>query len=412
MKIFVIADALATSGGGNHIREVLKSLVKLGHEVVLYIPTFYLYIGKENMLKDLEMAGVKIHNGTYTALEKNHTLTLTNQFIINTLLRFSLGLSVLNFDRELLQKDSLKFDVIYDMQEHPLPLILSYYVARITEKPIVKLVQNPILKIPSTDYMSRGKLKDFVYSRYVGLLNTLVFNVVKKITKSGYLRGITGVSNASLEDSNAYYLKSYGIAVEPLKVSNAFDSELVYKFRNLKEKEDYAVFYARLIPAKGIRDIPRIAKKLNSEIRVFGKFDSEASKDSFLKSDGGNVEYMGFVSQETLYSQVAKAKVLIYPSYRDWFSLTLLESLALGTSSVAYDLKGIREIYRQIKPVKIVPKGDVSSMALKGNEILKMPIEDYITEHEDEKVKEFLKLHSSWMNVAKSTIEFIEKAIK
>jgi len=68
---------------------------------------------------------------------------------------------------------------------------------------------------------------------------------------------------------------------------------------------------------------------------------------------------MGYRPIEEVYSTVAKAKVLIYPSHQDGFSLVVLDTLALGTSVVAYDIPAIRFVFSNLKPVRAVREYDV-----------------------------------------------------
>lgn len=47
-------------------------------------------------------------------------------------------------------------------------------------------------------------------------------------------------------------------------MGNAFNKDLIYKYRRVKNKENYAVFFARLVPQKGIRELPKIAELIDS----------------------------------------------------------------------------------------------------------------------------------------------------
>jgi len=53
------------------------------------------------------------------------------------------------------------------------------------------------------------------------------------------------------------------IYTKVLRPANAFDSGLL-KFRD-KGKEDYAVYYARLSPAKGVLEINKILKDIDKK---------------------------------------------------------------------------------------------------------------------------------------------------
>ncbi|MBP1358324.1 MAG: glycosyltransferase family 4 protein, partial [Sulfolobus sp.] len=182
---------------------------------------------------------------------------------------------------------------------------------------------------------------------------------------------------------------------------NAFD-EILLKYSTL-DKEDYAVFFARLIPEKGLFEIPKIWSKVreklpNARLVVLGRFLNEKYKRRFLSLINGlGIEYKGFVSREELLKTVAKAKVVLNPTHFDAFSLTTLESLALKTPVVSYDIPAIKEIFGNQKAIKLVREFDVEGMAEKTVEVLRE--KDY-SDWFDEEYEEFINLHKSWEKVA------------
>lgn len=158
-----------------------------------------------------------------------------------------------------------------------------------------------------------------------------------------------------------------------------------------KNKEDYLIFwarlYARLYYLKGIFEIPYIVKELTRKkadikLLMFGKFFDNNEKERFFglikkMHLEKNIEWLGFISDEEKYKLVSKAKALIYPSHVDSFSLVILESLALGTPVIAYDLPGPRSVYKDLSAVKFVREFDVKSMVTETLNVLRMRDEDY-----------------------------------
>ncbi len=84
-----------------------------------------------------------------------------------------------------------------------------------------------------------------------------------------------------------------------------------------------------------------------------------------------NVEYLGYVDRNNHIKIISKARTLIYPSHKDAFPLIVLESLALGTTVVAYDIPAIKSTYSGIKAVLTVSEYDINAMAYKIINILK-----------------------------------------
>jgi glycosyltransferase involved in cell wall biosynthesis len=80
---------------------------------------------------------------------------------------------------------------------------------------------------------------------------------------------------------------------------------------------------------------------------------------------------LGFLSRpQDLYSVLRRARVLLYPSYADSFSITVLEALCLGVPVVAYDIDALRMIWAGRKGVYTVPTGDPEALARECARIL------------------------------------------
>ncbi|WP_338598815.1 glycosyltransferase [Sulfolobus tengchongensis] len=404
MKILAIGNVFNPSGVSVHIINVLKELVKMGDEVTLYVPSF-LVRNNDEILKDLEKAHVNVYHSVYEVKEGEKTSTLSYFIKSHTVyLRWNdLGEDIKYIDG----LKEIKPDVIYDMHEDSITLRLSYHIARKIERPLVKLLHDE----PFRNSFGRG------YRKFLGVkglaYDTLMWVFYKfdkmafiRSINDGILKGIAGVSKAPFYLSRIDEIAK-GLRLRVYEVGNAFNKEIIYKYRRTKGKENYAVFYARLVPQKGIRELPKIAGLLDEKIIVFGKFFNE--RDKRLLTSNPKIEYRGYRPIEEVYDTVGRAKVLIYPSHQDGFSLVALDTLALGTSIVAYDIPAMRFVFSNLKPVKIVKEYDVKSMAHTANSILKMKDEEYESEHSEDNVRKFLELHSSWANVAKETHDFLSE---
>jgi len=236
---------------------------------------------------------------------------------------------------------------------------------------------------------------------YFGSLYTSgLFHKYMKYSKD--IDFLLSVSKASIDDLiNAKMIRK-DIPWKVLKPANAFERDLL-NYSTL-DKEDYAVFFARLVQEKGIFDLPAIWKKVrekmpNAKLIIIGRFDDEKIKKKFLSiiKDTG-IEYVGFRSRgdKDLLLTVAKAKVFLYPTYVDSFALVILESLALKTPVVTYDIPAIREIYGDLKAVDLVNKFDINGMAQKIIEIYNRDPEETF----DDNYRKFIEFYSSWERVA------------
>jgi len=218
-----------------------------------------------------------------------------------------------------------------------------------------------------------------------------------------------GVSTSSIIDFINAKLIRKDIPWKVLKPANAFERELL-NYSSL-DKEDYAVFFARLVPEKGIFDLPIIWKKVRekmpkAKLVIIGKFGDEKIKRKFLSmvKDTG-IEYKGFLPRDELLWTVAKAKVFVYPTYTDSFALVMLESLALKTPVVAYDIPGIREIYGNLKAVNLVKNFDVNEMAQRVIGTYNRDLEETF----DDNYRKFIEFYGSWERVADAEYQVLSE---
>lgn len=390
MHIFRIANPSFSVGGGEvRSYQVLKFLSSKAK--ITLVPPLFALCGKdvEVILKDIKTLNVKVPEKVIE-LSKG-----CNTFPKNPLKAVKIETDYYsNFIDKVKDADIVFTDFAY------------YFILRamssLKEKTKVKnvaLIQagnlkvvrslRLISKIRGLDYLSllrylRDKYTDSVFRKYSKDLDLLL-----------------GVSKASIDDFMENKLVRKGTPWKVLKPANAFDESLL-KYSTL-DKEDYAVFFARLIPEKGLFELPKIWSKVreklpNAKLVVLGKFFNEKYKRRFLSLIKGlGIEYKGFVSREELLKTVAKAKVVLNPTHYDHFSLTTLESLALKTPVVSYDIQAIKEIFGNQKAIKLVREFDVEGMAEKTVEVLRE--KDY-SDWFDEEYEDFINLYKSWEKVA------------
>jgi glycosyltransferase involved in cell wall biosynthesis len=93
------------------------------------------------------------------------------------------------------------------------------------------------------------------------------------------------------------------------------------------------VYFSRWEFTKGIRTLIYVSSKIPDDIRLiilgFGSVDLNK-----LICKRKNIEIKGMVEENLLYDTVTRSHVTLFPSFSESSSLTLLESLALGTPVV------------------------------------------------------------------------------
>jgi glycosyltransferase involved in cell wall biosynthesis len=150
---------------------------------------------------------------------------------------------------------------------------------------------------------------------------------------------------------------------------NAFSSELPKGF-------DYqAVFFARLVPEKGLFDLVEIwkwvTKKIpNAKLAVCGITEKPELVKKFLDEVNrcklnNNIKFLGQQNKAELLQIVSNSYLTVYPSCGDAFSIAALESLACGTPVVAYNIPAMRHTFGNCKALFRCPIKDNASIAKK-----------------------------------------------
>ena len=153
------------------------------------------------------------------------------------------------------------------------------------------------------------------------------------------------------------------------------EADRIRRGRSARDTPKYdGVYVGRFHPHKGFLDLPaivaRMKKSMNRDVTVAvcgsPQFPRHLEVFRDRVRDFGvedNLAMLGWRSQDELYATIRESKALLYPSYVDAFSITVLESLCLGVPVVAYDIDALRMIWAHRKGVFLSPVGDPESFA-------------------------------------------------
>jgi len=83
--------------------------------------------------------------------------------------------------------------------------------------------------------------------------------------------------------------------------------------------------------------------------------------------------------REELPSLLSPCGVGLFPSYIEGFGLAVLEQLACGIPTIAYDASGPRQILKSLADICLVPVGNTGVMADRAVEILRLSPGEYGT---------------------------------
>ncbi len=402
MNIAIVGPDLITEYGGaeNHAVNVIRELNKYYN--VLYFPDSanYKEIRKrrEDMMKrakELEDKGVKITKVFYTALVGNYNskqiMKIYLQEKIDLILSFDvINYSSLRFIFDFSKKGHVNFGIVlqglFDFNIHAFPYLKSTIeLVKISHLPKIVLY---------------GIYSFFIRNVIIHRLNNAKNLLFTCIVNQNYYE------NAKLNAKN----------IEILRVQSGIKNYSDNKFKTIQNKNYQMIYFARLGYNKGIFDIPLIMKEIikSSDIKlmIVGKFDGDNEKVEFfhlldvygLKD---KIIYKGYLSDQQLFDELAKSKIMIYPSHSDSFSLAIAQALANNTPVVAYNIAGLK-IYDKLNAVKLVKEFDYKALADEAVKILKMENTENLF---DNSIDEFINQHS-WNNLAIEYKNILDKYIE
>ncbi|HEY2713372.1 MAG TPA: glycosyltransferase family 4 protein [Chthoniobacterales bacterium] len=175
------------------------------------------------------------------------------------------------------------------------------------------------------------------------------------------------------------------IIVQPYGLSDSCRHLLSQQDRSAEERlaERRVCFIGMWSPRKGSYDWPRIIRAVRSQIpEVRFRFLGTMTDATTVRKDLGSaseekLEFVSHFKREDLLSLLVDCTVGAFPSYVEGFGLAVLEQLAAGLPTVAYDIPGPRDILRRTLPDLLVPCGDTEKFAATLCQVLALSAGDY-----------------------------------
>jgi glycosyltransferase involved in cell wall biosynthesis len=184
--------------------------------------------------------------------------------------------------------------------------------------------------------------------------------------EADYLREIKGLGDKTV-------LIPPGISVETLAGLRAGVAPATYRLA-----EQQVGFIGYFAVRKGARDWRQILESVRGELpqtsfRFVGTGLLPEAVQSYLgpESDRG-VTIVPEFEREELPAMLHSMTVGALPSYIEGFGLGVLEKMAAGIPTVAYDVPGPRDTIGTVDPSLLIPAGDTAAFARRLTEVLMM----------------------------------------
>lgn len=145
-------------------------------------------------------------------------------------------------------------------------------------------------------------------------------------------------------------LVNLGISSENISVIHNGVSRTVLVSEE-KNSKPAVIYLGRISYDKGIQDALDAFEDINMNIPeiefwIVGKEEEKGMFDLLIKDHNkivNNVKYWGYVTEQEKFTLLRKAWVLIHPSMKEGWGLTVIEAATQGTPTVAYNVEGLRD---------------------------------------------------------------------
>ena len=212
-------------------------------------------------------------------------------------------------------------------------------------------------------------------------LSELMIPVVYRNTR------IVAVSRSTEED-----LVSRGIP--PMNISvihNAVDHSRYTPDFSKKSPRPLVAYLGRIKRYKRVDLLLRAFKKVASELTdtrlaIAGSGDhlEDLKRLAFKLGISERVDFLGFVSEDAKIDLLRKAHVVVNPSSKEGWGVTVIEANACGTPVIATDVPGLRDAVVEGRTGLLVPYGDVDALSNAVIKVLKDDCLLYTSDAADE----------------------------
>lgn len=228
------------------------------------------------------------------------------------------------------QKNKNNIDIVID-QIHGIPFFTPLYV----KKPILAYIH---------------EIAGSIWFKEFSLLVALIGNLTEKIYFLFYKNIVFLTDTISTKnDLIKKNIKQKNIFIIPLSIEKSYVSNLK------KNKIPTLIYIGRITPMKQIDLLIKasyLLKRTNSNLRViiigkgkksYEKYLSKLISDLKLTKD---IILTGFVSEKEKYNLLAKSWLLIHPSMKEGYGLTVLEAASEATPTVCFNVPGLRDVVK------------------------------------------------------------------
>lgn len=289
-------------------------------------------------------------------------------------------------------QNSKKFDVVLD-EIHGIPFFTPWYV-RVKKIVLICEVAGSLWqKMFGPIFGTIGKIIEQFYLDYV-------------YKDTAYLT----ISNSTKDELIKEGVNRKLITVLPMGLTVPKKTEKKWK----KEYDPTLIFVGRLSKSKGIEDAIfalREVSKIYKSVKFWVVGSGETDYLNFLKKMAkkqkvdNRITFFGFVSEEKKFELMGRAHILVAPSMKEGWGLTVPEAGSVLTPAVGYNVEGLREVILDGKTGYLTFRNNPKGLA---ERIVSM-LENKSTYENFSRAAKKLSLSYNWENTAKAALRILKQ---
>jgi glycosyltransferase involved in cell wall biosynthesis len=217
------------------------------------------------------------------------------------------------------------------------------------------------------------------------------------------------VSESTRKDLEALHIPKKYISV----IHNGTD--VVSQNKTQKQKKPTLIYLGKITKDKGIQDAIQafsiiIGQYPEAVLWIVGKEEREGTlreitrRYSYMEK---SIQYKGFISDKEKLNLLARAWLLLHPSQKEGWGLTVIEAARQKTPTVGYNVEGLRDSIMQGKTGILTDKNPESL----AQEVIKIIMDTRLRNMLSQQAYEWSK-NFSWEKSTKESWNLIRKIVK
>ena len=180
-----------------------------------------------------------------------------------------------------------------------------------------------------------------------------------------------GVPFIAVSESTKAELVRMGLRADDIEIiHNGVDHVAYGPDESIRSDDPLIVCVTRLKKYKGahllLQAMPKVKREIpNAKLVITGKGDYEPKLHALSRKLGlkDTVEFAGFVERGEKANLYRRAQVVVNPSAKEGWGLTVMEANACGTPVVAANVQGLRDSVKDGETGLLYPHSDIDAMA-------------------------------------------------